>query len=603
MRAFLSTQLLDVRRGNRAAGLFRHCLFRCLPVGAAILMAACGGGGGGGGDSSGSQTPDGAAVAYGTNPYSQQVPAQSLTLAVEVDSARAVTQRVTAMQGGILRATAADGATFELSVPADALAADVEVTMTPIARFTQLPFNRPDAATAWGVQLQPSGTRFLKSARLRITPPAGVTVALEQQLAFGWEGDGVQLALLDPASREVDLQVLHFSGYALGRFAAQVDGANAALHKLRDRLGPTPERRLETVAAERAAAKRREALTGKPDPYQISANDFQSYFDGYLDGVVRPRIEASGGCANSRVAFETVLNVQNTLRAMNEAPLSWEPYRTSQMEALMKQVAQACLTLEYTRCVSEHAVADIITAVQGIDAESRRIAADPWSADWKLWRARAEELLSQCHRYRLEIDSTSGSEASGPEGWRFSERMEGWVELHLSGPVLEFSEPIGVKTFEIVGAGEIPSRSYSMSYPDSCSVAADVIQAPTLFNVSRLAFARSSDGGLGDLRLEYFPGTNASSHLLIGNCSEPPTQARMPLFAWFNTFLVSVGSDNRYFDPNTAGFFLDQWIMDIQPVLGGEKTLATHVFELVPTDGSITYRTVTSMRVVHTPIR
>jgi hypothetical protein len=77
----------------------------------------------------------------------------------------------------------------------------------------------------------------------------------------------------------------------------------------------------------------------------------------------------------------------------------------------------------------------------------------------------------------------------------------------------------------------------------------------------------------------------------------------MPLFAWFNTFLVSVGADNRYFDPIAAGFFLDQWIMDTQPALGGEKTLATVVFELVPTDGSITYRTVMSMRVIHTPIR
>lgn len=572
-------------------------------LGCVLLLAACGGNGGDSGDDSASQSANGAAVAYGTNPYSQQVPTQPLTLAVEVDSARAATQRVTAAQGGTLRATGADGATFEFTVPADALAADVDVTMTPIARFTRLPFNGSDAALAWGVQLEPSGTRFLKAARLRITPPAGVAIDVEQQLAFGWDDDGVQLALLDPASREVDLQVLHFSGYALGRFSAQVDVANAALQNLRDRLGPTPERRMETVAAERAAAKRREALTGKPDPYNISASDFQNYFDSYLQDIVRPRIDAAGGCANSRVAFETVLNVQNTLRAMNEAPLSWEPYRAGQTEELMKQVAEACLTLEHVRCVSDHAVTDMITAVQGIDAEARRIALDPWSADWKLWRARAEERLSQCHRYRLEIDSTSGSDAVGSDGWQFSEGMEGLVELHLSGPVLEFSEPIGVKSFEIVGAGEIPSRSYSMAYPDTCDVVADVVQAPTLFSVSRLTFARASDGGLGDLRLEYFPGSNPSNHLLIDNCSDPSTQVRLPLFAWFNTFVVSVGSDHRYFDETTTGFFLDQWIMDTQPALGGERTLATNVADSFLADGTITYRTVTRMRLVHTPIR
>lgn len=255
MRALLLTHPLDVHRSGSLAGRLRDCLVRWLSLGVALAMAACGGDGSDGGDAPVPPDSDRAAIAYGTNPYSRQVPAQPLTLAIEVDSARAVTQRVTAAQGGILRVTGADGATFELTVPADALAVDVEVTMTPVRRFTRLPFNGSDAAAAWGVQLEPSGTRFLKPVRLRITPPAGVTVAVEQQLPFGWEGDVVQLALLDPASREVDLQVLHFSGYALGRFAARVDGVNAALMNLRDRLGSTPERRMETVAAERAAAK------------------------------------------------------------------------------------------------------------------------------------------------------------------------------------------------------------------------------------------------------------------------------------------------------------------------------------------------------------
>lgn len=581
------------------AGAARRALC-CLRLALLLVLAGCGGGGG---DAPASPSADGAAFAYGTNPYSQQVSAQPLTLVVAVDSARAVTQRVIAAQGGVLRATGADGAIFEFTVPADALAADLDVTMTPIGRFTRLPFNGSDAATAWGVQLEPSGTRFLKPARLRITPPAGVTIALEQQFAFGWDGDAAQLALLDPASHDVDVQVLHFSGYALARFAAQVDVANAALQNLRDRLGATPERRMETVAAERAAAKRREALMGRPDLYQISGDDFQNYFDGYLGSVVRPRVEAAGGCANSRVAFETVLNVQNMLRAMGEAPLSWEPYKARLTEDLMKQVAEACLTLEHARCVNDHVVTDMITAAQGIDAEARRIAFDPWSADWKLWRARAEEKVSRCHRYRLEIDSTSGSDAVGSDGWHFSEAMEGLIELHLSGPVLEFSDPIGVKSFEIVGQGEIPSRSYSISYPDPCAVAADVVQAPTLFSVSRLAFARAGDGGLGGLRLEYFPGSNASSHLVIGKCSDPPTQVRMPLFAWSNTFLVSVGSDNRYFDQTMTGFFLEQWIMDIQPVSGGEKKLATNVLESVLADGDITYKTVMNLRAFHTPRR
>lgn len=611
------------RRGSRPGRGAWQALLLSLALG--LGLAGCGGSDGGSPDGAvgdagtalpadggaapgGNPTPGGtpapadtsaaAAVAYATNPYAATLAAQPLGLAIETDAATAVTGRVTAADGGTLKATGADGASYELTVPAASLASDLTVTMTPVARFASLPFNGGGTAKAWGVQLEPAGTRFLKPVRLRITPPPGVVVPAGQQLPFGWTDSGVQLALLDPASTQIDLQVLHFSGYAVGQFA---DGVNRAVNTLRERLGGSPGQRLETVAAERAAARRSEAATGERDAYRIADADFESYFQHYLDEVVRPRIAAaSGGCANSRVAFETVLNVQNTLRATNQAPLAWEPFRTGSVEDLMLQVASACLTLESTRCTSEHAVTDIITAVQGIDAEARRVVADPFSANWRNWRANAEARVAQCHRYQLEIDSTSGNEAAGTGGWRFSERMQGTLDLRLSGPVLELSDPIGPKTFEIMGAGPIAPTTYSMAYNRSCDAAVDFQQAPALFTVSRLAFARSADGGLADLRLEYFPGQNPSTHVSLDRCSDPVTQSLVPGFAWSSTFLVSVGSDSRYF--GDAGFFLERWIMDRQPVSGGTKTIATHDWEAFEPDGTISYRARTVMRLLHVPV-
>ena len=66
---------------------------------------------------------------------------------------------------------------------------------------------------------------------------------------------------------------------------------------------------------------------------------------------------------------------------------------------------------------------------------------------------------------------------------------------------------------------------------------------------------------------------------------------------------MSVGSDKRVFDEATAGFFVDRWIMATRAVLGGEMTLATNVVDSFLADGSISYRTVMNMRVVHTPGR
>jgi hypothetical protein len=565
-----------------------------LPLALVLLLAACGGGGGGG-----SPPPGDATSAYSTNPYSPGGVSQPLSLAIATDAGRAVTGRVSVQSGGTLTATGADGATYELTVPANALAADLTVTMTPVARFTSLPFNGGATAQAWGVQLEPAGTRFLLPVRLRIKPPGGA-IPVEQQLPFGWDASSVQLALLDPASAQIDLQLLHFSGYAVGRFA---EGVNRALNNLRDRLGGSPGQRLETVAAERAAAKRRENVTGERDPYQISDADFQSYFEHYLEEFVRPRIAAAGGgCANSRAAFETVLNVQNTLRAANEAPLAWEPFRTNSAEELMLQVASACLTLESTQCTSNHVVTDIITAVQGIDAEARRVALDPFSANWRNWRADAEAKVAQCHRYELEIDSTSGSVTPGAAGWTFSERMQGKLDLRLSGPVLELSDPIGPKTFEIEGMGPIPSAAYSIVYGQSCTTGVNIQTAPTLFTVSRLVFSRASDGGLSDLRLEYFPGQNPSKHTMRDACSDPITLTDAPLFAWSTTFLVSVGSDSRYFN-DEFGFYLDRWIMDRSAALGGSKTVATHDWNAFEVDGDISYSATTRMRLVHVPVR
>jgi hypothetical protein len=180
--------------------------------------------------------------------------------------------------------------------------------------------------------------------------------------------------------------------------------------------------------------------------------------------------------------------------------------------------------------------------------------------------------------------------------------MEGSLDLQLSGPVLELSDPIGPKTFEIVGAGPIPSTVYSMAYGRSCISAVKIQTAPTMFTVSRLAFARAADGSLSDLRLEYFPGQNPSSHFALDRCGDPVTEDFVPLFAWSSTFLVSVGLDSRYFSEDT-GFFLDRWIMDRAAAQGGTRTVATHDWNAFHADGAITYHARTRMRLLHVPVR
>lgn len=87
-----------------------------------VIVTACGGGALSTSTSDSGASPA-AAVGGGGN---------QLTSTPETDAA--TTGTVTLEDGGIISATARDGTTFELVVPAEAVAEDTEITMTPLLR-------------------------------------------------------------------------------------------------------------------------------------------------------------------------------------------------------------------------------------------------------------------------------------------------------------------------------------------------------------------------------------------------------------------------------------------------------------------------------------
>lgn len=77
-----------------------------------------------------------------------------VTVSPTLDTERAITQVISATNGGTLTTTGADGSVFQLTFPANALASDEQVTMTPLALFGGLPVSGGLRA---GVDLQPDG--------------------------------------------------------------------------------------------------------------------------------------------------------------------------------------------------------------------------------------------------------------------------------------------------------------------------------------------------------------------------------------------------------------------------------------------------------------
>lgn len=118
--------------------------------------------------------------------------------------------------GGSIQATASDGTIYILSIPADALAEETEISLTPVREISDLPMS---GGMMGAVHFEPSGLELLRAATLTVELPSAPALGDGEVLAgFTYEGDGENLAL---ALAEVDgetysIPVHHFSGGGAG---------------------------------------------------------------------------------------------------------------------------------------------------------------------------------------------------------------------------------------------------------------------------------------------------------------------------------------------------------------------------------------------------
>lgn len=130
-----------------------------------------------------------------------------------LDEATAVRQMV-GVEGGTLETADAAGTRYQLAIPAGVVLSPVEISMTPIASMTGLPFSGPVVA---GVILEPDGLQLAGVARLSISGP-GIDASLEP-FAFHGTGRDVHRWMVLPGDAIV-MPVLHFSGGGLARTSA-----------------------------------------------------------------------------------------------------------------------------------------------------------------------------------------------------------------------------------------------------------------------------------------------------------------------------------------------------------------------------------------------
>lgn len=127
---------------------------------------------------------------------------------IVTEPANAVTRTI-GPDGGQLSSAAGDGTQYVLEIPTGALAAPVEIRMTPVSSLRDLPLA---GGMAGAVQLEPSGLVFARSAVLRVKGPLAGGPG-QRLIGFGASSDAdtFTVELAAAAAGEIAVFVRHFS--------------------------------------------------------------------------------------------------------------------------------------------------------------------------------------------------------------------------------------------------------------------------------------------------------------------------------------------------------------------------------------------------------
>lgn len=466
------------------------------------------------------------------------IPADPIAVSVNLDDAYQA-EALIGPQGGTLSASAADGTIYRLEVPTGALTNDTTIRMTPVNTIEGLPFG----SESYAVQFQPEGLQLYDFAVLTITPAQ--EIPLDQQIFFGYQGEGENLVLAPPVvdSSEIKIQLDHFSGYGVSK------GFLADIEPLRARIGGEAEVRLRSSIAEQLAKARQGQLLG--DETSGSEINWESIFKQWEEQVIKPRLAAAGkSCAAGRLAIQTVLSYerQRQLLGMGESSLS----DVLSSNGLLDTITENCMKEEFELCQEEHIIHRIIPAWLGVERQYQLLgfAEGPRPAALD----NAKNYVRRCLTFELQFHSEVNMDDG--EGGGFTSVVESKVNLQFNPDemIIKAEAPLVNTDFEF----RTPGCSVTSNRGGSTFEAMDFSFTPDTHSpTEELGYVR-------DFKLIYYPGNTTESFAVTceGN---PPFTSPASLF-WTGTYLITHEGE---MSQSEGGIIADNW-----EVFDGDEYLA-----------------------------
>jgi hypothetical protein len=545
------------RRATRRMAAFAAFLLTTVSCGGEVPSPSGGGPQPSGPSSQPGSSSSPGALGWGEDFFS--APAIPLDLSVSADRARAATLHLTAA-GGSVTATAANGTTFTLEVPADAVLTDVDITLVPATTIDGWP-EAPGNAEA--VLMEPEGLTFASPARLLIAPSSPVGDSVGSGFGFYAEGHDTHLELTEQGTGSISLLIDHFSGHGFVWNVAESFWLTLERYRQNEAEDRVQHRLSEEIARYREQEKRGE----RPYP---SLEDIMAEARTLVEREVinRRLLKASASCKDAKSAMSAFFAWNRHVQLLGLP----DEYRIEPPPRLRDLVRYVCAE-EATQSCLETGDVERLASKLLMDAHSLAILGE----DTQGLTAR---YLEACARFDLEIQHHSKATiGGGGMKWEMVAEIEVTVPLRWNSSGHE-SGLIGKLEGEALG--KITSAT-GVAGPCSLKINPGAGDAPYEVKVDRVMFINTGPEA-DTVRLMDVQATLKEGHF---SASGSVTCPRAPAAPFPGLDIPFVFWDN----PATA---ITGWEPD------GHPTVATKTFERTLSLGTVGTEKL-ELKLIHTP--
>lgn len=266
-------------------------------------------------------------------------PANPMKINVSLDNSK-VSKKISALTGGTLSLTAANGDTYELTIPPKSLPSDLMITLQKVKSVKHPKLST--TANYSSVEISPDGTELLAPATLVFKPKHAFPIQTLTPFSAQADGNETHLAMLvgKQNPNEIKIGLLHFSNYTISD-------------------EPTVEEIIDqgfsTMESTRIANWFNRKILKSNRTNGDIAQDLDKSFRDTFDKVILPSILAVNTCASGSNALNNLLTWQRQIELVAGDPEGYYPPGFSvNLSQMFNDVSEQCFELAKKACYEDH---------------------------------------------------------------------------------------------------------------------------------------------------------------------------------------------------------------------------------------------------------